>query len=310
MSVKQMTTSEFIKKARNKHGNTYDYSSCVYTGSHRRLSIVCQAHGKFEQFATTHLNGRGCPKCKFEKLKEINTKTTSQFIKEAAAIHDNRYNYSKTKYVGASTKVEIVCVVHGPFFQTPSMHIAGQGCPNCGHENSNRSKMLTTHEFKSMAALKHGKLYDYSNTVYIDCYTPVEIICSKHGSFQQAPYRHLYGGGCSKCAHIISKPENKWLDFLHVPKTYRQKTIVINGQKIIVDAYDPTTNTVYEFYGDYWHGNNRNPRFPPESINKRNKRNKMTFKKLYELTCKRENLIKCAGFNLITIWEMDWKLAS
>lgn len=61
-------------------------------------------------------------------------------------------------------------------------------------------------------------------------------------------------------------------------------------------------NTVYEFYGDYWHGNPN--RFNPED---ENKHLKIQFKKLYEETINRENLIKSHGYNLITIWEYEFK---
>lgn len=36
--------------------------------------------------------------------------------------------------------------------------------------------------------------------------------------------------------------------------------------------------------------------------------NKKSFKELYDNTIKRENLLKQAGYNLITVWESDWKL--
>lgn len=48
-----------------------------------------------------------------------------------------------------------------------------------------------------------------------------------------------------------SYPEKCWLDSLNIQNNYRQYKI----GKYIVDGYDPNSNTVYEFYGDYWHGN-------------------------------------------------------
>jgi hypothetical protein len=70
----------------------------------------------------------------------------------------------------------------------------------------------------------------------------------------------------------------------------------------MVDGYDPMTNTVYEFYGDYWHGN-------PDTTdhNKTNAHNKKPFRQLYEETLIKENLIKQTGYNLVTMWESDWK---
>ena len=68
-------------------------------------------------------------------------KTTEQFIKEANIIHSNKYNYSKVIYINSHTKVCIICPEHGEFWQTPSNHLQGKGCPKCKFDiltNKNR----------------------------------------------------------------------------------------------------------------------------------------------------------------------------
>ena len=62
------------------------------------------------------------------------------------------------------------------------------------------------------------------------------------------------------------------------------------------------TNTIYEFYGDYWHGNPK--RFILTDINKRTK---TTFGELYKNTLQKEKDIRELGYNLVVIWESDWK---
>lgn len=58
------TTEEFVEKARNVHGDTYDYGSVGYTGAHDPVTITCRTHGDFETIAYFHTNGSGvCPKC-------------------------------------------------------------------------------------------------------------------------------------------------------------------------------------------------------------------------------------------------------
>lgn len=71
--------------------------------------------------------------------------------------------------------------------------------------------------------------------------------------------------------------------------------------KYNVDGYDPETKTVYEFYGDYWHGsiNKFNPTEKNKTIGK-------TFGELYEKTLQREAAIKAAGYKVISIWESDY----
>ena len=46
--------------------------------------------------------------------------TTEEFIAKAKAVHGDRYDYSKVKYVDSKTKVCILCKGHGEFMHTGS----------------------------------------------------------------------------------------------------------------------------------------------------------------------------------------------
>jgi hypothetical protein len=48
------------------HGNTYDYSVTEYKTTHEKVQILCrqEGHGAFWQLPSSHLSGRGCPRCK------------------------------------------------------------------------------------------------------------------------------------------------------------------------------------------------------------------------------------------------------
>ena len=54
-----------------------------------------------------------------------------EFIKRANEVHKSRYDYSKVQYINGTTKVIIICPVHGEFLQTPQSHLNGQGCKQC-----------------------------------------------------------------------------------------------------------------------------------------------------------------------------------
>jgi len=58
-------TESFIKKAKEVHGDLYDYSETVYTKAHDNLIIICKEHGKFSQRPHNHINGRHCEKCSY-----------------------------------------------------------------------------------------------------------------------------------------------------------------------------------------------------------------------------------------------------
>lgn len=61
-------------------------------------------------------------------------------------------------------------------------------------------KKLTLEEFIIRCKFKHGEIYDYSQTEYINTFNNVKIICKVHGAFNQLPGVHLKGSGCQKCA--------------------------------------------------------------------------------------------------------------
>lgn len=63
-------TNLFIKKAREIHGNKYDYSLVDYKNNHEKIKIICPIHGVFEQSPNSHLGGNGCIKCKNSKGEE------------------------------------------------------------------------------------------------------------------------------------------------------------------------------------------------------------------------------------------------
>jgi hypothetical protein len=75
----------------------------------------------------------------------------------------------------------------------------------------------------------------------------------------------------------------------------------IPGTRYRADGYNPTTNTVYEFHGTYWHGDPRV--YEPNEFNTVSK---CTFGELYQKTLAKEAIIKELGFNLIVMWEYDF----
>lgn len=124
---------------------------------------------------------------------------TSQFVNEANRIHNYYYDYSKSVYKNARVKVKIICKQHGLFLQLPRKHLRGQGCPPCGRMAVNYNRKLDSTEFVRRSIAKHGNLYDYSNSQYVDSLTKISIICPTHGEFKQLPASHWCGRGCPKC---------------------------------------------------------------------------------------------------------------
>jgi len=290
-------TKGFISKAIIVHGEKYSYSKIIYINCREKVEIICKKHGEFYQSPSKHLIGQGCPKCsKFRK------KTPDEFKKRAEKLHKGRYDYSKTDFSHIMNKVIIICPEHGEFEQTLDKHInGGRGCIVCGG-----SKKKTTEEFIYEAKNVHGDKYIYDKSVYTNFESKLIITCRRHGDFLQTPHNHIINSnGCPKCVHRISKGEIEWLNYMGIPDDPEHRNVYINlgDRSIKADGYIPETNTVYEYYGDYYHGNPA--LFKSEH---KNPHTKCSFGELYKRTLDREKNIFENGFNLIKIWENEWLL--
>ena len=99
---------------------------------------------------------------------------------------------------------------------------------------------------------------------------------------------------------IVSKTETEWLDSLGLPNDIIHRQVVLGECR--VDGFDPKTNTVYEFLGDYWHGN---PKL--FDSNELNKHNGISMGELYMQTLNRFDTLKSMGYDVKYIWESDYK---
>lgn len=63
-----------------------------------------------------------------------------------------------------------------------------------------------TETFITKAIKKHGNLYDYTNVIYVNNQTSINLRCIKHDKmFSMLPYNHLAGKGCKECGYIKSR---------------------------------------------------------------------------------------------------------
>ena len=189
------TKEEFITKAIAIHGNKYKYDGVFYINSGTKVSIYCKIHNEYyTQVPESHLNGCGCPKCKYT---DSNLET---FIQKAIKKHGNKYDYSKVIYVSSKDKVIIICDKGHEFEQTPVLHVNKSGCPKCALNNMGD----TQEDFIKKAKLIHGNKFDYNKVCYISARTPIIIICENGHEFKQKPCTHLKSG-CDTCNNIKRK---------------------------------------------------------------------------------------------------------
>lgn len=297
--MKLITTNEFISKAKKIHGHRYKYHRSEYKSAKTKIIVICDKHGEFEQMPYHHLEGSGCSKCQRETQSFRQRKGLNDFSNQAEYVHGGIYDYSKSIYISSNSKIIIICKVHGEFKQSPNSHLAGHGCPMCAIKLRKKRFSSSINEFVRKSKKIHGNYYDYGNVVYKQSHIKIIIICPKHGKFEQTPASHLNGNGCPRCSHVISNPEVEFLNFLNVP----QRNYRIPEWKLkAVDGFDPKTNTIYEFLGDYWHGNPM--KYDPKQIHPRRK---ISFRQMFDETFTMLNKLKQLGYNVCYIWETDWK---
>lgn len=182
-----------------------------------------------------------------------------------------------------------------------------RGCPVCSNRiltEQNSLRTVLPQLADEWVTEKNGKL-------------PEEIVaggafhaywrCSKcqHEWKTSVDNRVSKGSGCPRCSmSTISPISQKWLDVIGVPKEFREYKIKCFSKRkyIRVDGFDPETNTVYEFLGDYWHGN-----LDVYDYGEVNKTVGKTFGQLNRETLDRLNILQNTGYRVVYIWEKDFK---
>lgn len=102
-----------------------------------------------------------------------------ELIEKANIKHDYKYDYSKSIYINSKNKIEIICPIHGSFWQTVSNHIYnGRGCPKCSN-----GILLTQDEYINKCKKKHGDFYIYSKVIFTGVKNNVIIMCPIHARF-------------------------------------------------------------------------------------------------------------------------------
>lgn len=254
------TTEQFIQEAKGVHGDNYNYSLVKYEGNKNDVEIICnECNVHFYQRPFNHIVlCQGCPICYGTPKK-----TTEQFIQEAKAIHGDKYDYKLVNYETTDAKVQIVCKECNVVFnQTPYVHInARYGCPTCAIKLSRENLAFTTEEFILKAKQIHGDKYDYKDVEYKNCMTEVKIYCLNCNKyFFQKPIYHTFNKcDCPNCSSKgYSKAAIKWLESLK--ETYPDIQHALNGGEYKipgtsykVDGYSPSTKTVLEYHGAFWH---------------------------------------------------------
>jgi hypothetical protein len=286
---------EVLENFKRVHGDKYDYSLVEYEKAVKKVNIICRNHGIFSITPNSHLNGSGCYQCGREKVESARRLSLNDFILKAEEIHGKFYDYSKVDYKNYLSKINIICPKHGVFTQQARKHLLGNKCKKCVNE-SNYVNFLEI-------AQKRYPEFDYSKVIYKGMFNEVTIICKEHGEFNIKPINFLHKNrGCKNCLDKTkSRSETLWLNSLNIPIENRNVYLNLGKQTFCVDAIDKENNIIYEFYGDFFHGN---PEIYDE--NEINPLLKETYGSLYNKTKTKEEILLKHGYKIISIWENDF----
>lgn len=173
VSKRTFSTEQFISRAREVHGDKYDYSLVEYINAKTPVKIICLKHGLFEQVPDTHTHSYGCPKCVLDigNKKSVSTKQTRKygmpldvFKSICSRLFSGKYDYSlidETSWSGLNTYVNIICPEHGIFKQLAKNHRCGMGCKKC-NQSKGESKIK---KYLDLTGIKYITEYKFSDCI-------------------------------------------------------------------------------------------------------------------------------------------------
>lgn len=284
----------------------------VARGSHKKAWWKCREEGCQHEWEAAIYNRvsnkSGCPACvgkvvtnknslavRFPDLcKEWDYKKNFPAVPEDAAFRSGKKVFWRCKKCNHSWK---------SFISGRTKKEKPSGCPACSGRVPTENNNLV---------IKYPHLLDEwdfdKNTILPFEVTPcshkkVWWVCCKGGCGHSwkatVGDRTNKNSSCPKCSNgTVSKISQEWLDRLGIKiREYHIKDLGFR-----VDGFDPETNTVYEFFGDYWHGN-------PEVFSAReiNSNSKKPFGALHEETLRRLRRLEKSGYKVVYIWERDYK---
>lgn len=179
---KKLTTEQFIEKAKNVHGDKYDYSKSTYINSTTKLKIVCPTHGEFLQLPANHLSTNGCYKCGRENAIAKYELYSKKEILEAAKTCTERGEFQQ------KFKNFYMAAVNRGFYEEV-----------CSHMKDAANKLKTTEQFKLEVYTLVQNEYSVLDN-YINRHAKIKFQHNLCGHVYTAtPGTFLRGSRCPKC---------------------------------------------------------------------------------------------------------------
>ncbi len=327
MAIKK-THNQFLKDIDERNHKYPEYQielleSEQYINLDTKLLFKClNGHEMFKTSPRYIIQkGAGCPICGSIRAGMKNTNTHNSFIEKLEQRNTKYppvYLVDGELYNGTYTELEFKCSnpLHSTWKAIPKTIIIGHGCPSCGNEICANTHQHTHDDFVELLVQRnkeypHKQVFIKPGEYYQKQNIKMSFVCNHGHEWNTLPGDVIHRKiGCPFCASskTFSFMAIEWLNTIEKQENIiiqhrgnSDKEFSIPGTKYTVDGYCKETNTVYEFHGNYWHGNPR--LFNKDDINERVQR---TYGELYSDTIKKEQIIKKLGYHLITMWEDEF----
>lgn len=176
----------FASKAKDAHGENFNYSKVNYIDSRTKVIITCNTCNKdFEQIPVNHIQGQGCPYCAGKK------NDWNLFVSRSKITHNDKYKYPDQEYINSLKEVTIICPKHGEFKQKPKSHLKGNGCPYCSASHGEK----TINKFLKRDGVEFYTQHRIGNTKFkYDFYLPSHNLLIEYDGKQHFEPIKFFGG--------------------------------------------------------------------------------------------------------------------
>lgn len=192
----QLSEADFLKRAKEIHGDRYEYQIVEYDGRHTKVTIVCPDHGRFCMRASRHLEGRGCRRCAFDRFQQVRRLSFWDFVEAVVSTHGaHRYDYQLSNHVNHSSKIKIHCPIHGQFEQPIRVHMQGHGCAACC-QSAGEKKVRQALEILEVPFYEQHRFADCKSkrSLPFDFYVPDHSLLIEFDGRQHYSNSELWGG--------------------------------------------------------------------------------------------------------------------
>lgn len=310
----RLSLEQAAKKLKTKHPRLKLLAYNKTKGEPARGSLVCLDCGNEFSRYWSHLmckTSPGCSICSAKKRAESSVAKPDTIDKINTSAKEIGLTVLRIERPDRLLYVDVKCLECGEESRKVySNLVRGHGCRFCAASKAS-VRMTKSHEqYVKDVFSKHGNTVEVISK-YRGDNKKVNLKCAEGHVWKAHAGSILQGRYCPHCntPKKYSFVAIRWLESISEKEGIKIEHAENGGERrfpdlnITVDGFCEETNTVYEFYGDTWHGN-------PAKYSAEDRPHpydtEATAADLWERDAAREQALRDAGYRVITIWESDW----